>query len=67
VGPIRARGVDASVFNGITADRPTFLLDFLHNFYKYNCDVLGGKLMSERVVEDNWDCRPILRHAGGRR
>jgi non-heme chloroperoxidase len=50
-------GVDASVFNGIKAaikaDRPAFLLDFLHNFYNY--DVLGGKLVSERVVEDNWN------------
>src|SRR5258707_333736 len=50
-------GVDAGVFNGIKAaikaDRPTFLLDFLHNFYNY--DVLGGKLVSERVVEDNWN------------
>ncbi len=49
-------GVDASVFDGlkaaIKADRPTTLLDFLHNFYNY--DVLGGKLVSERVVEDNW-------------
>ena len=50
-------GVDASVFNGIkagiTADRPAFLLAFLHNFY--NFDVLGGKLVSERVVADNWN------------
>jgi pimeloyl-ACP methyl ester carboxylesterase len=50
-------GVDAGVFSGIKAgikaDRPTFLLDFLHNFYNY--DVLGGKLVSERVVEDNWN------------
>jgi len=50
-------GVDASVFNGIKAairaDRPAFLLDFLHNFYNY--DVLGGKLVSERVIEDNWN------------
>jgi pimeloyl-ACP methyl ester carboxylesterase len=50
-------GVDPSVFAGIKAaikaDRPTFLLDFLHNFYNY--DVLGGKLVSERVVEDNWN------------
>jgi len=50
-------GVDASVFNGIKAaikaDRPAFVLDFLHNFYNY--DVLGGKLVSERVVEDNWN------------
>jgi len=50
-------GVDASVFEGIKAairsDRPGFLLDFLHNFYNY--DLLGGKLVSERVVEDNWN------------
>jgi non-heme chloroperoxidase len=50
-------GVDASVFEGIKAairsDRPAFLLDFLHNFYNY--DLLGGKLVSERVVEDNWN------------
>ena len=30
-----------------------FLLEFLHNFY--NFDVTGGKLVSERVVEDNWN------------
>jgi pimeloyl-ACP methyl ester carboxylesterase len=50
-------GVDASVFEGIKtairADRPAFLLEFLHNFYNY--DVTGGKLVSERVVEDNWN------------
>ena len=50
-------GVDASVFEGIRAairkDRPAFLLDFLHNFYNY--DVTGGKLVSERVLEDNWN------------
>jgi non-heme chloroperoxidase len=50
-------GVDASVFAGIkdaiTSDRPAFLLDFLHNFYNY--DVTGGTLVSERVVEDNWN------------
>jgi non-heme chloroperoxidase len=50
-------GVDPSVFAGIKAairaDRPTFLLDFLHNFYNY--DVTGGKLVSERVLEDNWN------------
>ncbi|HEY6644055.1 alpha/beta hydrolase [Povalibacter sp.] len=51
------QGVDAGVFEsiraGLKADRPTALLDFLHNFYNY--DVLGGKLVSERVVEDNWN------------
>jgi pimeloyl-ACP methyl ester carboxylesterase len=50
-------GVDASVFEGIKAairaDRPALLLDFLRNFYNY--DVTGGKLVSERVLEDNWN------------
>lgn len=50
-------GVDASVFNGIRAairaDRPAFLFDFLRNFYNY--DVTGGTLVSERVLEDNWN------------
>jgi pimeloyl-ACP methyl ester carboxylesterase len=52
-----AEGVDPAVFTGIKAgikaDRPAFLLDFLHNFYNY--DVLGGKRVSERVVADNWN------------
>jgi len=50
-------GVDPAVFEGIRsaiqADRPAFLLQFLHNFYNY--DVTGGKLVSERVVEHNWN------------
>jgi non-heme chloroperoxidase len=50
-------GVEASAFEGIKAaikaDRPAFLLDFLHNFYNY--DVTGGKLVSERVVDANWN------------
>jgi non-heme chloroperoxidase len=50
-------GVDRSVFDGIKtavkADRPAFLMDFLRNFYNY--DVTGGKLVSERVLEDNWN------------
>ncbi|MEN3368832.1 MAG: non-heme chloroperoxidase [Verrucomicrobiota bacterium] len=50
-------GVEASVFEGlkaaIRADRPAFLLDFLHNFYNY--DVTAGKLVSERVVDANWN------------
>ena len=50
-------GVDASVFEGIRtairADRPAFLMEFLRNFYNY--DVTGGKLVSERVLEDNWN------------
>src|SRR5688572_14542673 len=50
-------GVDPSVFAGIkaaiTADRPAFLMEFLRNFY--NWDVTGGKLVSERVLEENWN------------
>src|ERR1700730_10062871 len=52
-----ARGVDPSVFeaikNAIRADRPAFILDFLKNFYNY--DVNGGKLVSDRVLEENWN------------
>lgn len=50
-------GVDPGVFDGIKsaikADRPAFLLEFLRNFYNY--DVTGGKLVSERVLEANWN------------
>src|SRR5437867_10698969 len=50
-------GAEANVFEGIKAaikaDRPAFLLDFLHNFYNY--DVTAGKVVSERVVEANWN------------
>ena len=50
-------GVDSNVFEGIKAairaDRPAFLMEFLRNFYNY--DVTGGKLVSERVLEDNWN------------
>ena len=28
-------------------------MEFLKNFYNY--DVTGGKLVSERVLEDNWN------------
>ena len=52
-----AEGVDASVFDGIKSaiksDRPAFLIEFLRNFYNY--DVTGGKLVSERVLEANWN------------
>ena len=55
--PDNPEGVDPGVFKGIKdairSDRPAFLLQFLHNFY--NWDVLGGKRVSERVVEDNWN------------
>ena len=50
-------GVDRSVFEGIKAaiktDRPAFLMAFLRSFY--NFDVTGGKLVSERVLEANWN------------
>ena len=50
-------GVDRSAFDGIKAaikaDRPALLMNFLHNFYNY--DVTGGTLVSERVLEDNWN------------
>lgn len=50
-------GVDAKVFEDIKGalrkDRPAFLMEFLKNFYNY--DVTGGKLVSERVLEDNWN------------
>lgn len=49
-------GVDPKVFEDIRTairkDRPAFLMEFLRNFYNY--DVTGGKLVSERVLEDNW-------------
>src|SRR5467141_4936359 len=50
-------GVDPSVFEGIKnairADRASFTFDFLKNFYNY--DVTGGSLVSDRVLEDNWN------------
>jgi non-heme chloroperoxidase len=50
-------GVDGSVFEGIkkaiVADRPAFLSAFLANFY--NVDVLGGKSISDQVVQYNWN------------
>ena len=50
-------GVDKSVFEGIKAairaDRPAFLMEFLKNFYNY--DVTGGKLVSERVLQGDWN------------
>jgi non-heme chloroperoxidase len=55
--PDNPEGVDAGVFEGIkasiAADRPAFLMDFLHNFYNY--DVTGGKLVSDHVVQDNFN------------
>ena len=55
--PDNPEGVDRSVFEGIKAaikaDRPALLLGFLKNFY--NFDVTGGKLVSEQVLNDNWN------------
>jgi len=50
-------GVDGSVFEeikkAIAADRPAFLSQFLKNFY--NVDILGGRLISDQVVQLNWN------------
>ena len=50
-------GVDPGVFEGlknaIRADRAATVFDFLKNFYNY--DTYGGKLVSDRVLEDNWN------------
>ena len=50
-------GVDKSVFTGIeaaiTADRFAFLDGFFGNFY--NTDVLLGKRVSEKVVQNSWN------------
>ena len=50
-------GLDGSVFEGIKkaigADRPAFLSVFFADFY--NVDVLGGKRISDEVVQYNWN------------
>ncbi|MBZ5531472.1 MAG: alpha/beta hydrolase [Acidobacteriia bacterium] len=55
--PDNPEGVDGSVFEGIRkgiiADRPAFLSQFLANFY--NVDVLGGKRISDQVVQMSWN------------
>ncbi len=55
--PDNRLGVDGEVFEGIkqaiTADRLGFLAKFLANFY--NVDVLGGKLISDQVVQASWN------------
>ena len=55
--PDNPSGVDGSVFDGIkkgiVADRPAFLSAFLSNFY--NVDVLGGKRISDQVVQYSWN------------
>ncbi len=55
--PGNSTGVDGSVFEGIkkaiAADRLAFLSKFFSDFY--NVDVLGGKLISEQVVQSSWN------------
>lgn len=50
-------GVDGGVFDGIkkaiAADRPAFLSQFLADFY--NVSTLGGKLISNQVVQLSWN------------
>ncbi|GAC1370448.1 MAG: bromoperoxidase [Aquirhabdus sp.] len=50
-------GVDGNVFEGIkqglVADRPAFLAEFLKNFY--NFDVLGGSKISEQLIQYSWN------------
>jgi len=52
-----AEGVDSSVFEGIKnairADRASFTVDFLKNCYNY--DVTAGTLVSDSVLQDNWN------------
>jgi pimeloyl-ACP methyl ester carboxylesterase len=55
--PDNPSGVDKSVFDGIkkaiTADRLAFLSKFFSDFY--NVDVLGGKRVSNQVVQFSWN------------
>jgi non-heme chloroperoxidase len=50
-------GVEGALFKeneqAIVADRPAFLAQFLRDFY--NVDVLGGKLISDQVVQLSWN------------
>jgi len=54
--PDNPEGVDGSLFDGIkqgiAADRLAFLSQFLANFY--NVDALGGKRISDQVVQFSW-------------
>jgi non-heme chloroperoxidase len=55
--PDNPSGVDKSVFDGIkkaiTTDRLAFLSKFFSDFY--NVDVLGGKRVSNQVVQFSWN------------
>jgi non-heme chloroperoxidase len=52
-----AGGVEGSVFerikSALAADRPAFLSAFLADFY--NFDVLGGTLVSDKVMQYSWN------------
>ncbi len=54
--PDNPGGVDGGIFDGIkkaiASDRLAFLSRFLSDFY--NFDVLGGKLVSDQVVQFSW-------------
>lgn len=54
--PDNPEGVDGGLFDGIkqgiAADRLAFLSQFLANFY--NVDALGGKRISDQVVQFSW-------------
>jgi pimeloyl-ACP methyl ester carboxylesterase len=54
--PDNPEGVDGSIFDGIKkaieSDRLAFLCQFLSDFY--NVDALGGKLVSNQVVQFSW-------------
>jgi non-heme chloroperoxidase len=51
------QGIDKSIFDGfkfaIAQDRPAFLSKFLSDFY--NFDLLKGKLVTDQVVQANWN------------
>lgn len=59
-------GVDESVFKGIekaiVADRPSFLAQFLADFY--NVDVYRGKLISDQAVEMSWNVAALASPKG---
>ena len=64
--PDNPSGVDKSVFDGIkkaiTADRLAFLSKFFSDFY--NVDVLGGKRVSNQVVQFSWNVAAVASPKG---
>lgn len=55
--PDNPEGLDKSIFDNIRAaiktDRPAYLMRFLRDLYNY--DVTGGTLVSDCVLQDNWN------------